>query len=300
MANYNQNKDPDNVTPFGDGGHVGENKGMYGRLLLVPKGTTIAIAADAKLLATYTTLIEQTDGRMHVSPPIRRIEELKGTAETFEWPDGSKKTVQFSKYGYRVHFDISDGTIAALYTANNREWDAYIVTKNGYILGRTDSSKIIFYPKQADEFLVEGNFFESDGKIEYVSAIINFSDNKDFEENRAYVIPTAFDPMNLTGVRQVDLSGEDGAVTKHGTFTIKDKSGYGIEGLVAADFSFTGLTIDGAISEIGDGVYDITFTATGTITEATLVASASISIDDHIEIDEYIGSGQTVTTLDIT
>lgn len=300
MATYNYNLDPDDVTPFGDGGHVGENEGMIGRLLLVAKGQNIDTIANAILAATYKTDIKQTDGRMYVTAPVVRQENLKGTAEPFEFPNGRKKPISFSKYGYRLHFDISDATMIALFSMNNREFDAYIVTVNGYIKGRKDSSEIIFWPKRVSDFLVEGNYDDSDGKVKYTSAVVNFSHNADFEENSVYVKPTAFDPMNLEGVRQVDLSGADGSVTKHGDFTIKDKSGFGIEGLVAADFAITGLTVDGAITENGDGVYDITFTETGTITIATLDPAADISIDDYIEIHKYIATGQTVESLAIT
>lgn len=286
---YNYNHDTDTVTPFGDGGHVGENEGMFGRFVLVPKGDSISTETLAKTLSSWTTPIERTSGRWYVTPPIRRIEALKETAEVFAWNDGSKRTISFGKYGYRVAFDIADATMAAMFSSNYKEYDAYIITKNGYIKGRKDSTGTVFYPKRVDEWLVEGNMQESDGKVKYVSAVINFGENDDFEKDSIFVIPTAFDPMTLTGVRQVDVTATDGAVTKHADVTVKDKAGFGIEGLVAADFTASGLTIDGAITDNGDGDYDITFTATGTLTDLTLVASASISVDDHIEVDSSSG-----------
>lgn len=288
MTDFNKAYSPSSVTPFGDGGHSGEDKGMLGRFVFVNKGDTIATKTLADTQATWDDKTKLATNPWHISAPIVYQENLKGESEVYEWASGAKRTIAFSDYGYRVRFDIADATAAAFFTMNNQSFDAYIITQNGFVEGRKDSSGVIFYPKQVKEFVVEGFYDDSDGKVRFVQAVINFSEKEDFETNLAFTKPSAFDPMTLEGVRLVDVSAVATGASYIVTVTVVDQTGAPIVGLVEADFTVTGGTVS-VFSETGGGIYSFTM-ADATVSTYTLVASASISIDDKIKSSGATGN----------
>lgn len=287
---YNQYPNTDTVTPIGmKPGYKSELKKIPKYLLLVPKGDYVATAAAGILKATYTAKLKAATGIWYKTPKIVDGADITGDTEKKDFPSGDSRVINNLSYGFDMFFDVADAVMVNLFTLNNKQWDAYIIWANNIIEGRKDTTGTIFWPKRVKEFNVSKRTIPFKD-IQLVKATILFEEVDDFQKDSIGLLPTAFDFDDIESCRQVDITPTDGTTTKTANVTVLDKLGEGVEGLVAADFVATGLVIEGAITDSGNGNYVITFTATGTLTGLTLVASASISIDDYIVAVAWAGT----------
>ncbi len=213
-----------------------ENFGQWQKLLLVNADFEIADEATALLEATYETAINAAKAtRMYPLFEHFNAEVDQEERVTEEGWAGYTETVREGKDRITFQFkNISFYNHKQLRTHMDRtNLGVYIITAQGYILGRTDGTKLLplglsdFYPGKRN--ISDGDTFDRS------NVFIEFSDAKQWNDDGAYVKPTAFDPLLLDGIKDVYLSGTLAATSA--TITVQGAGdSVGIVGLVDANF----------------------------------------------------------------
>ena len=230
--------------------------------ILVPRGTEIDTEANAKLLATWTTLIQADSGSRAYPLPMSVKQEytqdepvyeaLSQGAETYLYTNTSKDTFFIDSQIVTPKFNSN------MQSLNNGVWAAYTVTSNGYIKGKTtDNTK--FLPINCS-FRVLPQRKATDAEGSHLPYTLRYDDYEDWNLYGAAVKPTAFNPKtDLEGLLDVDLavSGTPNATTLIITAST-DLNAKAVTGLVLADFTFTDSGTPDSVTESPDGTYTFT------------------------------------------
>jgi len=242
-----------------------ENFGQWQKLLLVNADFEIATEAAAILEATYETAINAAKAtRMYPLFDHFNAEVDQEERVTEEGWAGYTETVREGKD--RITFQFKNMSLynhKQLRTHMDRtNLGVYIITSQGYILGRTSGTKFLplglsdFYPGKRN--ISDGNTFDRS------NVFIEFSDAKQWNDDGAYVKPTAFDPLLLDGIKDCYVSGTLAATS--GTITVQGAGdSVGVVGLVGANFNLYSdaaptvpLTVTLGTDNL-DGTYDLTW-----------------------------------------
>jgi hypothetical protein len=218
------------------------------KIILVPQGTEIDTEANAKLQATWITLInESKNERGYVLPRIFRIEPAQDDPI---YEAGAKGMQEFVREGKKtVKYSLENIPLCEhkkLRTLNNQRWAMFVITDNGSIRGKSiDGTK--FLPVPLNLFRVE-NRKESDGEaMERTMVMIEWQNPNDWDDYGVYVTPTAFDPRELNGILDVTIGAASAISVAGFTFSVAGAcDSVAIEGLVAGDFTLldsTGATV---------------------------------------------------------
>jgi hypothetical protein len=251
-----------------------ENFGQWQKLLLVNDTFEIADEATALLEATYTTAINAAKAtRMyplfdHFNAEVdqeERVTEEGWAGKTETVREGKDRiTFQFKNLSFYNHKELRKHfgrTGLAL----------YIITANGYILGKTDGTK--FLPLSISDFYPGKRSISDGDTFDRSNVFVEFTDVKQWNDDGAYVKPTVFDPLLLDGVKDVHLSGTLGTTGATVTVTGAGDS-VGVVGLVDANWNFfadAAPTVPIAVTGVDnlDGTYALTWadqTSTGAMT----------------------------------
>lgn len=272
------------LTCIGTAGNTGlqdcvENFGTWDKLLVVNQGFEIDTQANALLEATYTTAINAAVAtRMY---PLFEHFNLEADIEERVQEEGFAGKVETVREGKdRVTFTMTNIAFynhKELRKHNNRKNLAvYIVTSQGYILGRSiDGTK--FLPLDLSDFYVNKRTISDGTNIDRSSVYIVFKDAKQWNDDGVWVKPTAFDPILLEGIKDVSLSG---TLTATGaTVTVQGASDtVGFLGLVDANWKLytdAAPTVNIAVTSVdnSDGTYTLTWAdQTGNSINLTLFA----------------------------
>jgi hypothetical protein len=245
--------------------------------VFVPRGTEIATADAAKLLATWTTGIQADAGsrwypvpssvKQEPTPDEPVYEALSQGAEQYLYTNTSKDRFFISANILTPKF------VSNMNSLNNGIWAAYIITSNGYIKGKTtDDTK--FLPINVT-IRVEPQRKATDAEGAHLPYTVRLDDYQDWNLYGASVKPTAFNPVtDLEGLLDVDLavSGTPSATTLVITVAT-DLNNIAVTGLVLADFVFTDSGTPDSVAESPDGTY--TFTDTDLLTGSANLKSPS-------------------------
>jgi hypothetical protein len=251
-----------------------ENFGQWQKLLLVNADFEIADEATALLEATWETAINAAKATRlyplfeHFNAEVDQEERVTeegwaGITETVR--EGKDRiTFQFKNISFYNHKELRKH-----YGRTNLA--VYIVTANGYILGKSDGTKLL--PLSISDFY-PGKRSISDGDIyDRSNVFIEFTDVKQWNDDGAYVKPTAFDPLLLDGIKDVYLTGTLGVAGA--TVTVKGAGdSVGVVGLVDANWDLhtdaapgTPIAVTGV--DNSDGTYTLTWadqTGSGAVT----------------------------------
>jgi hypothetical protein len=243
-----------------------ENFGNWEKLLLVNDDFEIDTRANALLEATWTTAINAAKAtRMY--PLFEHFNAEPDQEERVQedgWA-GKSETVREGKDRVTFIFkNIAFYNHKELRKHNNRtNLGVYIVTSQGYILGRSEDG-IKFLPLILSDFYVGKRSFSDGDTIDRSNVFIEFKDAKQWNDDGVWVQPSAFDPILLDGVKDCNLSGTLGATSATITITGASDS-VGIVGLIAANFNLyddAAPTVPIAVTvaaDNGDGTYDLTW-----------------------------------------
>lgn len=211
--------------------------------ILVPVGTEIADVATAKTLSTWTTLINAIEGSRAYVINMEAGRFLNGTTPSQDEPvyedtafggvrtpirDGNKRNVLMFK-------NLPVCMIKALRSLNNQRWEAFELTKNGYIRGyspdgtKLQGFKILYHA--GNEALPES------ADVGYAfSVYVDYYKPEQWDDSGIWALPTAFDIEDLEGIIDVELT-EVSSATSSIVVDVKTKcGGVGVSGLVAGDF----------------------------------------------------------------
>lgn len=258
------------LTCIGTAGNTGlqdcvENFGAWEKILLVNQGFEIDTQANALLEATYITAINAAVAtRMY---PLFEHFNLEADSEERVQEEGfAGKTETVREGKDRVTFtfvNVAFYNHKELRKHNNRKNLAgYIVTSQGYVLGRSvDGTK--FLPLDFSDFYVNKRTISDGTNIDRTSIRIEFKDPKQWNDDGVWVLPTAFDPLLLEGIKDVRLSGTLGATGA--TVTVQGASDtVGFLGLVDANWNLytdAAPTTPIAVTSVdnSDGTYTLTW-----------------------------------------
>lgn len=242
-----------------------ENFGQWEKILLVNSDYEIDTQANALLETTYTTAINAASAtRMY---PLFEHFNLEADIEERVQEEGfAGKTETVREGKDRVTFTFTNITFynhKELRKHNNRKnLAAYIITSQGYILGRSVDG-VKFLPLDLSDFYVNKRSISDGTNIDRTSVRIEFKDAMQWNDDGVWVQPTDFDPLLLEGIKDVSLSGTLAATGS--TVTVQGASdSVGFVGLVDANFQLytdAAPTVDIAVTSVdnGDGTYTLTW-----------------------------------------
>jgi hypothetical protein len=241
--------------------------GQWDKLLLVNNDYEIDTQTNALLESTYTTAINAAKSdRMY---PLFEHFNLEADIEERVQEEGfAGKTETVREGKDRVTFtfvDISFYNHKELRTHNNRKNLAvYILTSQGYILGRSVDG-VKFLPLDLSDFYVNKRSISDGSNKDRTSVRIEFKDASQWNDDGVWVLPTDFDPLLLDGIKDVSLTSAGGLGATGATVTVKGASdSVGFVGLVDANFKLytdAAPTVDIAVTAVdnSDGTYTLTW-----------------------------------------
>ena len=213
-------------------------------VIIAPVGATIATDAAGILEATWITgrnLVEASRWYPLIFPGY--IETVTPTIDEPVFRDGniSGNRTKTRDGNVRSAFMLDNPApcmTKALHSYDGQKWEAWVVTKNGYIRG-TSSDGTLFDPFSIDFFAGNGASPTTGDEPSTVSYYIDFTDPSQWNSYPAFVKPTAFDPTQMEGIKDVYLT----LISASSSAIVVDVKGdcdsVGFSDLVTADFTLT-------------------------------------------------------------
>ncbi len=251
--------------------------------ILVPRGTEIDTETNAKLLATWQTLIQADVGTRIYPVPASVKQEFTGDEAIYEALSQGQEQYLYTNTSKDRFFIgatlLTPKFVSNMNSLNNGIWAAYIYTSNGFIKGKTlDDTK--FLPIDVD-LRVEPQRKATDAEGAHLPYTIRLKDYKDWNENGAIVNPSFNPSTDLEGLKDVDqaVSGTPDA-TELIITVATDLNAIAVVGLVLADWVFTDSGTPDSVAESPDGTYTFTDTdlATGS---ADLLAPSAMTTEGY-------------------
>jgi hypothetical protein len=260
--------------------------GAVKMIILTTDSFTIATETAAKLLATWTAGIQER----YVFPlPIVWSATDQSEKDTYETsPLGMKKLGREGTFGGEYLLDAPLGMQIGLRSFNGADLRVFYVDLNGNILGMSTDGAIMKGYK-VGMFHCEG-MTNPVTKEETKKIVVSIWEDtpSDRDDYGVAVTPTAFNPLELEGLKDVELTVVGTPTTSSIVVDVKTSLGQvGLSGLVVADFVET--TVPGVAHTINSA------TAHGTIagryTLASTAAYVTADILDLIPTGSPIGTG---------
>ncbi len=147
---------PENVTALLGKQTAPQDLGYPIGAIPVPKGEEFATDALALVEANWLTNINSTDGiRWRVLPFEYNIEPTKADDTYATSSTGNVRFAVAGKTTVKYFVTVTPFVKSQLNNMNGIEWDIYILTSNGFIVG-TSEDGIKFQPQKLQNFRVEG------------------------------------------------------------------------------------------------------------------------------------------------
>lgn len=147
---------PENVTALLGKQTAPQDLGYPVGAIVVPKGEEFATDALALVEANWLTNINSTDGiRWRVLPFEYNIEPTKADDTYATSSTGNVRFAVAGKTTVKYFVTVTPFVKSQLNNMNGIEWDIYILTSNGFIVG-TSSDGVKFQPQKLQNFRVEG------------------------------------------------------------------------------------------------------------------------------------------------
>lgn len=247
-----------------------ENLGYFQKLIPAISSFEISTQANSMLLATWQDAIDAEE-----IFPFKNFVMVENSNEDNVREELSTGAVVFVRQGkYRETGSVGMAVCEMIQHQkfNNRKLKTYLVTSNGYILGHSPDG-VKFLPFDLDTLEVS-NFGGTDGSTQRkVSVYYSLSTPSQIGEDVVAIKPTAFDPLGLEGLINVDVTVSGTSTSSLVTYTVTTTcDAEGVTGLVEGDFDFLVAAgtaqSGGTFAEVGSGVYKYTGSAsfvTGTI-----------------------------------
>jgi hypothetical protein len=261
--------------------------GAIAMVILTTDSFTIATETAAKLLATWTAGIQS-----RYVFPLPRVWSATEQSEkdTFETsPLGQKKLGREGTYGAEYLLDAPLGMQIALRSFNGADLRVFYVDLNGNILGMSTDGTILKGFK-VGMFHCEG-MNNPVTKEETKKIVISVWEDtpSDRDDYGVAVLPTAFNALELEGLKDVYLTQVGTATTSSIVVDVKTTLGQvGLSGLVVADFVET--TVPGVAHSISSATAHATIA--GRYTLASSAAFVNADILDLLPTGSPIGSGK--------
>jgi hypothetical protein len=263
------------------------NLGAVAMIILTADDYEITTEALAKTLATWTQGIQERNVF-----PLPRVWSATDQSEKDIYetsPLGQKKLGKEGTYGGEYLLDAPLGMQVALRSFNGADLRVFYVDVNGNILGMSiDGTKFRGY--KVGMFHCEG-MNNPVAKEESRKIVVNVWEDTptDRDDYGVMVTPTAFNPIELEGLKDVNLTIIGTPTDSSIVVDVKTAYGQvGLSGLVTADFlEETALGVDHTISSATESA-----TIAGRYTLASSAAFVTLDVLDLIPTGYPVGSGK--------
>jgi len=262
------------------------NLGPFSMIILTTDDFTIATETLAMALATWTEGIQERDVF-----PLPKIwsETDQSEKDTYETsPLGYKKLGKEGLYGGEFMLDAPLGIQRALRSFNGADLRVFYVDINGNIHGMNQTGTVLQGFK-LDLFHCEGmSNIVTAGETRKVVITLTEKTPADRDDYGVVVTPTDFNPNDLEGLKDVDLTIVGSPTTSSIVVDVKTSLGQvGLSGLVTADFlEETALGVDHTISSATESA-----TIAGRYTLASAAAFVTADVLDLIPTGYPTGTG---------
>lgn len=274
--------------------------GFHKKHIFVPRGTEIDSEDLAKTLSTWTTLTQAGWASRALPLPGAVKPEFVADEPVFE-DLGEGNEAYVSTNTSKDTFYINAEIVTPQYNANiqalnNGVWACYIVTSNGYIIGKS-TDKVKFLPFNCSVRVLPQNKATAT-EAAHLGYTVRLESYEDWNLYGAAVKPTEFNPLtDITGLLDVNLELAESATALKAVIDVKtDLNADGVTSLAIGDFSFLkdsdgsaqtpesmteSATVDGrytfVFTALVDGTVDLV--AASALTESGYESTGSIEID---------------------
>lgn len=263
------------------------NLGPVKMVILTTDDFTISTEANAKLLATWTAGIQQ---RKVFPLPIVWSATEQSEKDAYETsPLGQKKLGKEGIYGAEYLLDAPLGMQIGLRSFNGADLRVFYVDVNGNIMGMSLDETILKGYK-VGLFHCEGMTNPvALGETKKIIVVVSEDTPTDRDDYGVFVKPTAFNALELEGLKDVNLTIVGTPTSSSIVVDVKTALGQvGLSGLVVADFVET--TAPGVAHTISSATAHATIA--GRYTLASSAAFVTADILDLLPAGSPIGSGK--------
>ena len=246
-----------------------EDFGPIKKLILTPTDGSLTDEDTALVLANWTANgnLDESD-RFYPLPKFFGVPEFDDEETIYEENNGDRLKVREGVRSYTAMIKSSLVEHINLRTLNGQSWKCYEITSNGYIKGTT-SDGTLFEPFTVQLFEVQKQSSNDGSSVEKTMIRVVLDNANEWDDNGAWVKPTAFNPLeDLNGLQDVVIAEETGSTTailQVGVTQTGD--GENVTGLVKEDFLVTNSDGDedavSALTDNNDGTYALTLTSGG-------------------------------------
>jgi hypothetical protein len=278
------------------------NLGAIKLIILTTESFTISTEANAKLLATWTAGIQSKTVFPLPTVWSATDQSEKDTYETS--PLGMKKLGKEGTYGGEYLLDAPLGMQIALRSFNGADLRVFYVDVNGNILGMSLDGTILKGFK-VGMFQCEGmNNVVAAGETRKIVVNVWEDTPTDRDDYGVMVTPTAFNPLELEGLKDLTLTIVGTPTSSSIVVDVKTSYGQvGLSGLIVADFiEETALGVGHTINTATEsatvaGRYTLASTAAYVTADVLYLAHTGTPVGaPHLSIAGYEGAGSVVVT----
>jgi hypothetical protein len=188
-----------------------EDIGTIVGYIICPRNYSVDTATNAKLLATWTTGIQdEKASRIYPFPAVFQMED---NSEDAVFQEGSVSSL-FVRDG-KVMFDMTHKSSryahAAMKSHTNSKVSVYLIDQQGRVHG-VSSDGVFFEAINLDTFTVQKLKVNDGSNATTTKTTMVLSDSETFQTKPAVIKPEAFNPKDLEGLFDVELA-ESGTPT---------------------------------------------------------------------------------------
>lgn len=255
--------------------------------ILVPKGEEFATDALALVEANWLTNINSTDGlRWRVLPFEYDIEPTKADDTYATSSTGNVKFAIAGKTTIKYFVTSTPFVKSQLNNLNGVDWDIYIMTSNGFIVG-TSSDGTKFQPQTLQNFRVEGETLVD--LINVIPIVWTYDDPTEDNSRPSFIKPLKSGTPEVWNIRELKDPKAILSTVTNGALTGFDIVLQGYD-----DIPFTGAQKeDVVIEDTSTGV----LTAITTLTESVTVPGTYVALATIPAGTYYIGMAPVGTAL---
>ena len=249
--------------------------------VLVPTDAEIADVATAILEATWTTGINAASGSRWypIIYDLYRTDANPTADEPVLYEGNMANRRSKTRDGNnRDAITLSNPpmcVVKALKSYDGRKWKAYRITENGYIEGTSQAGTKI-EPFSINYFCGQYIIPPSADEPAKITYYIDMKDPSEWDSRAQFALPTAFDPKELEGIVDVDLTLSSASTSAIVVTVTGDCDADGVSDLVTGDFV---LTLDSSGAEVTISSATESTSTAGTYTLAGTFATAANTLN---------------------
>ena len=194
-----------------------EEIGYPAGVILTPKGEYLDTDVLAKIEASYLDKINSVDNiRWRALPLQYDVEPTKEDDTYVTSSTGNVAFVQAGKTTVKYNVRVTPFVMAQLNNLNGVEWDLYIITSNGFIIGWSEDG-VKFQPFSLQNFRVEGEV--SADLLRSVPIIWTYDDPTQWNSFPSFIqplkegTPSVWNPRDLKDPKAITSTVTDGTIT---------------------------------------------------------------------------------------